>query len=246
MTICIIPARLHSTRFPKKLLAMACGKSVLQRTYECALDCKKIDELWVATDHQEIADHVQNFGGKVIWTAESCQNGTERIIDALQREPHLQRANIVINLQGDHPCTNANTLDRIAEVLIEDSETSISTAVRAIRNREDYLSPHVVKCVFDYQGRALYFSRSPIPYSIRDHEKPLAFQHIGIYGYRTKFLLEFSSMPESGLQRSEDLEQLQFLELGYTIRIAVVEDNALGIDTPNDLEKLERMINKQH
>jgi 3-deoxy-manno-octulosonate cytidylyltransferase (CMP-KDO synthetase) len=141
---------------------MACGKSVLQRTYECALGCKKIDELWVATDHPQIADHVQGFGGKIIWTSESCQNGTERIADALQKEPRLQQAKIVINLQGDHPQTSPNTIDQIAQLLIDDSEASISTAVRPIRSWEDFSSPHIVKCVFDLQGRALYFSRAPI------------------------------------------------------------------------------------
>ncbi len=242
MTICIIPARLHSTRFPQKLLAMACGKSVLQRTYECALGCKKIDELWVATDHPQIADHVQGFGGKIIWTSESCQNGTERIADALQKEPRLQQAKIVINLQGDHPQTSPNTIDQIAQLLIDDSEASISTAVRPIRSWEDFSSPHIVKCVFDLQGRALYFSRAPIPYSKKECVQPCGFQHIGIYGYRTAFLMQIASMQDTGLQRSEDLEQLRFLELGYNIKVAVVEDEALGVDTPQDLEKLERMI----
>ena len=187
MVICIIPARLHSTRFPEKLLALANGKSVLQRTYECALKSKKIDGLWIATDHPKIANHVQGFGGKVIWTSESCKNGTERIADALQREPLLQRADIVINLQGDHPCTAPNTIDQIAQLLMDDFQTKIATAVRPIVNREDYLSPHVVKCVFDHQGRALYFSRSPIPYFKKEYEIHRAFQHIGIYAYRTSF-----------------------------------------------------------
>lgn len=242
MTICIIPARLHSTRFPKKLLTLAGGKSILQRTYECALGCKNIDELWVATDHPEIAAHVQEFGGKVILTSESCQNGTERIADALQREPKLQKAAIVINLQGDHPCTSPMTIDRIAQILIDDLDAKISTAVRPIRSWEDYFSPHVVKCVFDHQGHALYFSRSPIPYLKKEYETPPAFQHIGIYGYRTEFLMQIGSMHDTGLQRSEDLEQLRFLELGYKIRVAVVEDEALGVDTPQDLEKLERIL----
>jgi len=242
MTICIIPARLHSTRFPQKLLATAGGKTILQRTYECALKCKNIDDLWVATDHSQIAEHVQKFGGKIIWTSESCRNGTERIAEALQKEPSLQQAKIVINLQGDHPCTAPSTIDQIARVLAEDVEAAVSTAVRPIRSREDYLSPHVVKCVFDCRGRALYFSRSPIPYSKKEFDVPAAFQHIGIYGYRTNFLMKIGSLQDTGLQRSEDLEQLRFLELGYEIAVAVVEDEALGIDTPQDLEKLNKML----
>ncbi len=242
MVICIIPARLHSTRFPKKLLAMAHGKTVLQRTYECASRCKKIEGIYIATDHPQIADHVLGFGGKIIWTSEDCQNGTERIADALQKEPRLQMADIVVNLQGDHPCTAPTTLDQIAQMLIEDPQTNIATAVRPIVSREDYFSPHIVKCVFDHEGRALYFSRSPIPYFKKDYENGGAFQHIGIYGYRTNFLMKIASMQDTGLQRSEDLEQLRFLELGYKIKVAVVEDEAIGVDTPQDLEKLERIL----
>ena len=241
-TICIIPARFNSSRFPGKLLAKADGKTVLQRTYECALQSKMIDELFVATDSDQIADHVNGFGGKVLRTSSSCQNGTERIAEALQKNIHLQQASMVINLQGDHPCTSPKTIDGIINILSEDPEAQISTAVRPLRNWEDYQSPHVVKCVFDQNGRALYFSRSPIPYFKKELEKPLGFQHIGIYGYKTSFLLKIASLKDTDLQRSEDLEQLRFLELGYKIRVAVVEDEALGIDTPQDLVKLEKWL----
>ena len=242
MTICIIPARLNSSRFPGKLLAMAGGKSVLQRTYECALRSKRLDDLMVATDHAQIADHVRSFGGKIIWTSSSCQNGTERIADALQREPKLQQAAYVINLQGDHPCTSPQTIDQIADMLTLDPTAEMSTAARTIRSWEDYRSPHVVKCIFDHTGRALYFSRSPIPYVKNHCDKPPGFQHIGLYGYRTSFLLKIASMQDTDLQRSEDLEQLRFLELGYKINVAVVEDEALGVDTPQDLAKLEEWL----
>lgn len=221
---------------------MAGGKTILQRTYECAKLCQKLDEIWVATDDSQIADHVQSFHGKVIWTSSSCQNGTERIAEALQKEPHLQKASTIINLQGDHPLTSPTTLERISEELLNDPSADVSTAVRPLQSWDDYRSPHVVKCVFDHNLRALYFSRSPIPYSKIECAQPFGFQHIGLYGYRPSFLLRISQMQDTGLQRSEDLEQLRFLELGYKIRIAVVEDEALGIDTPQDLEKLEKRL----
>jgi 3-deoxy-manno-octulosonate cytidylyltransferase (CMP-KDO synthetase) len=242
MIICIIPARLNSSRFPGKLLAMAHGKTILQRTYETALGSRKIDELWVATDDEKIAGHAEGFGAKVIRTSSSCQNGTERIAEALHNVPRLQKASVVINLQGDHPCTSPSTLDRIADELLSDPSAQISTAVRPIRSLDDYRSPHVVKCVFDQTGRALYFSRSPIPYSKNECELPFAFQHIGLYGYRTELLMQIKTMQDTGLQRCEDLEQLRFLELGYKIRVAIVEDEALGVDTPQDLVKLEKLL----
>lgn len=242
MIACIIPARLNSSRFPKKLLMMAGGKTILQRTYECALNSKKIDELWVATDDDTIAKHVEGFQGKVIWTSPTCQNGTERIAEAIQKRPHLQKASIIINLQGDHPCTSPTTLDQIANELLSDSSAHVSTAVRPIVSWEDFQSPHVVKCVFDEQNRAMYFSRSPIPFSKKEIERPYGFQHIGLYGYRPSFLMSLSQMKDTGLQRCEDLEQLKFLELGYKIKVAVVEDEALGVDTPQDLEKLEKLL----
>jgi 3-deoxy-manno-octulosonate cytidylyltransferase (CMP-KDO synthetase) len=242
MIICIIPARLNSSRFPGKLLAMACGKTVLQRTYESAIGSSKIDEFFIATDDDQIADHAQSFNAKVIRTSSTCQNGTERIAEALHRVPRLQKASAVINLQGDHPCTRPTTLDCIAGLLLENPQAQISTAVRPIRSREDFLSPHVVKCVFDKSGRALYFSRSPIPYSKNDCNLSCCFQHIGIYGYRTDLLMQIKTMQDTGLQRSEDLEQLRFLELGCQIKVAVVEDEAIGIDTPQDLAKLEKLL----
>jgi 3-deoxy-manno-octulosonate cytidylyltransferase (CMP-KDO synthetase) len=242
MIACVIPARLNSTRFPEKLLQLACGKTVLQRTYECAARCKRLDEIFVATDSEKIASHVQSFGGQIILTSSSCQNGTERIAEALLKEPRLQKASIVINLQGDHPCTSPATLERIADLLTEDSTADMSTPVRLLKSWDDYRSPHVVKCVFDISGRALYFSRSPIPYSKKECEKPSGFQHIGLYAYRPSLLLKIGSMKDTDLQRLEDLEQLRLLELGYRIKVAVVDDEALGIDTPQDLRKLEELL----
>ncbi len=241
MIVCIIPARFNSSRFLGKLLAEAGGKTVLQRTHECALKSRKIDELYIATDDERIASHAKSFGGNVIFTSSECKNGTERLSEAIRNEPRLQQASAIVNLQGDHPCTSPETLDALAS-LLDDPLADVGTAVCAIRSREDFESPHVVKCVMDGKGYALYFSRSPIPYSNKKLEIPRGFQHIGLYAYRPSFLLKIGSLCDTDLQRSEDLEQLKFLELGYRIRVALVEDEALGVDTPKDLEKLKKLL----
>jgi 3-deoxy-manno-octulosonate cytidylyltransferase (CMP-KDO synthetase) len=238
---CVIPARLNSSRFPRKLLSLAHGKTVLQRTFEQAKQCALIDHLFVATDSDEIADHVKGFGGGVIWTSETCQNGTERICEALEKEPILQNSSMVINVQGDHPCTQKETLEALIKSLNSDTQAVLSTAVTPILAREEYESPHVVKCVFDTEHNALYFSRSPIPY-IREGLPLAAYAHIGVYCYRTPFLKEKFSKSLTNLQKSEDLEQLKVLENGNRIKIAVVKEKVLGVDTPQDLEKLKEIL----
>lgn len=240
-TACVIPARFNSSRFPGKLLVKAQGKTVLQHTFEKAKKSGILDSLFVATDDQRIYDHVLEIGGQCIWTSPSCQNGTERILDALQTSTELQKASMIVNLQGDHPCTNPETIQAIVEALQKDSKASMSTAVTKILASEDYFSPHIVKCVFDLSFNALYFSRSPIPYS-KAEGVPDAYAHIGIYCYKTDFLKKFNDKSLSFLQKSEDLEQLKVLENGDRIKIAVVEETILGVDTPKDLEKLEEYL----
>lgn len=239
MILCIIPARYDSSRFPGKLLEKAGGKSILQRTYECALDSKRIDKLLIATDDARIQAHAESFGAEVVRTSRECSNGTARIAEAVQKQPSLAKASLIMNLQGDHPLTSCTTLDEIADLLLKDRTIEIATAARKVRSQEDFLSPNVVKCVFNEKREALYFSRSPIPYCRTGWQ---GYQHIGLYGYKTSFLLKIACMKDTDLQQSEDLEQLKFLELGYRIKVALVEDEALGIDTPEDLAKLEKLL----
>jgi 3-deoxy-manno-octulosonate cytidylyltransferase (CMP-KDO synthetase) len=242
MVACIIPARLNSSRFPRKLLACVEGKTVLQHTFRCALQAKKIDQLFVATDSEEIAEHVHLFGGAVIWTSSSCPTGTDRIAEAAQKEPKLKNVSIIINLQGDHPLTASTTLDRIVELLLLDPSVSVATAARPLRTWEEYYAPQVVKCVMDRCHNALYFSRSPIPHQKKLSPIPFGYLHIGIYGYKASFLREIASLPKSDLQSREDLEQLRVLETGHSIKIAVVEEEALGIDLPEDLERFKSLV----
>lgn len=238
---CVIPARYNSSRFPGKLLFKAAGKTVLQRTFEKAAQCSQLDAIYVATDDEQIAEHIRSLGGDVLWTSPNCKNGTDRIIEALQNYNQLQAADIIINLQGDHPCTSPDTIRSIVECLEKDPEAVMSTAVVPLTNRLDYLSPHVVKCVFDEKGNALYFSRSPIPY-FRPDQDLTAYAHIGMYGYRTSFLLQLHSLECTALQEIEDLEQLKVLEKGYRIKVAIADEMILGVDTPQDLVKLEQYL----
>lgn len=233
MTIaCVIPARYNSIRFLGKLLAKAGGKTVLQRTFEQAALCPDLDAIYIATDDERIAGHVKEFGGEVIWTSPECKNGTERICEAVGKHPKLKKASLIVNLQGDHPCTEPSTISAIVKQLRFDKKAVMSTAVTEFKNRSDLFLPQMVKCVFDQNGNALYFSRAPIP----------GYAHIGIYCYRRAFLLEMLGAGMTPLQKMEDLEQLKVLELGYRIKVAIVDEVPLGVDTPEDLVKLEQIL----
>ncbi len=242
---CVIPARYNSSRFPGKLLAKAQGKTVLQRTFECACRCPSLSSLHVATDDERIAEHVRQIGGEVLWTSTAPRDGTARVIEALSRHAALQKASYLMVLQGDHPCTKPETIGKIAEDLRSSEEASVATAAAPIRNMEDFLSPDVVKCVFDVNGYALYFSRAPIPCHFSN--RPLsAFAHIGIYCYRRAFLERLASLQTTVLQENEDLEQLKVLELGYRIKISLVPEKTPSVDTPSDLVKLEEYLCRQN
>jgi 3-deoxy-manno-octulosonate cytidylyltransferase (CMP-KDO synthetase) len=236
----VIPARFASTRFPGKMLASIHGKSLIQRTYENAALCPSLDRLMVATDHEAIAKHVRSFGGEVIMTSLGCQNGTERIAEALEKEPLLQDSEILVNIQGDHPCIHKETIASVIQALKEDEESSLSTAVSPLKDPEEIFSSHVVKCVFDQKKRAIYFSRSPIPY----HKKAgvCYYYHVGIYAYRTSFLPLYVQLAPSPLQEKEDLEQLKAIEHGYKIKVAIVNEKVLGVDIPEDIHKVEKIV----
>lgn len=239
--ICIIPARLESTRFPGKLLALVHGKTVLQRTWEQAIKCSSFKAVYVATNHEKIATHVEQLGGKVLWTGALPKNGTERIIEALQNNPSLQRADIVVNVQGDHPCTSPEAIEAVIKILQQDSSAVMSTAVIPLTDQKKFHSPQVCKCVFDGGKNALYFSRAPIPYSKTGVPRE-AYHHIGLYAYRTSFLLSSLAQPLTPLQIEEDLEQLQILERGFKIKVALIQDPPFGVDTPEDLACLQEYL----
>ncbi len=236
MILGIIPARYASTRFPGKPLADIGGKSMIQRVYEQVKKSKLVTDVIVATDNQEIFDHVTKFGGRVRMTKESHVSGTDRCYEALT----LQKAsfNYVINIQGDEPFIQPEQIDLLARLL--DGKTEIATLVKKIEDREQLFNPNVVKAVVAANGEALYFSRSTVPHIRNTPEaewmsKHSFYKHIGMYAYRTDVLKRLTELPVSALEKAESLEQLRWLENGFRIKVAETKKETIGIDTPEDL-----------
>jgi 3-deoxy-manno-octulosonate cytidylyltransferase (CMP-KDO synthetase) len=235
-TAAIIPARLESSRFPEKLLFPILGKTLIQWTYENAKNCSHVEDVFIATDSKKIADHCLGFGAQVLMT-DACENGTERLAKALQKYDFLNQYDLIVNIQGDHPCLQSSTISSTISCLESDPEAMVATAVIPLEDLSKIASPHTVKCVFNQQNRALYFSRSTIPFAAKK-----CYQHLGLYVYRKDFLIKLPSFSSTFLQRQEDLEQLKILELGYIIKITIVEDVDIAIDIPSDVTTLKNLL----
>ena len=235
--IAIIPARLNSTRFNKKMLQKILGKTLLQRTFENTAKCLSLNNIFIATDSKEIMDHCLDFNSNCLLTSKDCQNGTERILDALDKFSYLQENDIIVNMQGDHPCIQSTTINAIINSL-KNSDAPVSTAISQITKKEAE-NPNIVKCVFDNNYNALYFSRSVIPYS---ENNDIYYYHLGIYAYKVDFLLKYKNLKTSFLQNQENLEQLKILENGYKIKVAIVNEKELGVDTSEDITKIEEYL----
>jgi 3-deoxy-manno-octulosonate cytidylyltransferase (CMP-KDO synthetase) len=239
----VIPARLASTRLPRKLLLRETGKSLIQHTYESAGRAGRPLEVRVATDHREIFDEVRGFGGDVQMTSPNAASGTDRVAEVARGLRHID---IVVNVQGDEPELSGATIDLVIQLLEEHPQAVMSTLATPIRNRRQLEDPACVKVVFDGAGRALYFSRSVIPRprqwddALLAADPPHFFQHVGLYAYRRDFLLEISRLPPSPLERLESLEQLRVLHAGHTIQVGVVDESTRGIDTHEDYQAFVR------
>jgi 3-deoxy-manno-octulosonate cytidylyltransferase (CMP-KDO synthetase) len=234
----IIPARYSSKRLSGKLLIKVFEKTILQHTFEKAKSCRILDEIYIATDDEKIFSHAKEIDANPLLTP-PCDNGTIRIIKAL-KENDL-KADIVVNIQGDTPCILPSTIESMVEILKKDKKANMSTAATLLEKKEDILSPHTVKVVFDEFKNALYFSRHPIPYS-KDLDKTNYYHHIGVYAYKTDFLKILSKLKPSYLQGKEDLEQLMVLEKGYKIKVAITKEHPLDINTKEDVEKLKEYL----
>lgn len=233
--IIVIPARYGSTRFPGKPLADLQGRPIIQWVYEA---CKKADcgEVIIATEDERITSAAASFGAKAVMTSADCQSGTDRIYQATKG----LGASHVINVQGDEPFVRPETIKAVVELVKNDDQTDISTACMPITDKEAVNNPNHVKAVLAKDMRALYFSRSPIPYKREktpESEKAPYYLHCGIYGYKIKALEQFVKLPVSPLENLEKLEQLRALEAGMTIKSALINKAGPAIDTPADLER---------
>lgn len=241
----IIPARFASTRFPGKPLAMVKGIPMIQRVYQQA--SSKFSVVYVATDDERIARVVIGFGGKVVMTSAAHPSGTDRICEALEKiEKELNTLfDVVVNIQGDEPFIQPDALQQLTSCF-NDSAIDIATLAKPMNNIEDILNPNHVKLIRDNYGKALYFSRSPIPY-IRNYpkeqwtEKYDFLKHLGIYAYRSEVLKKITRLEPSSLELAESLEQNRWLENGFTIRVEITEYESISIDTPEDLERVNQL-----
>jgi 3-deoxy-manno-octulosonate cytidylyltransferase (CMP-KDO synthetase) len=237
----VIPARLASTRLPRKLLLRETGKTLIQHTYEAAQRAKRPAGICIATDHEEIHQEVRQFGGQAEMTDPNAPSGTDRVAEVARRR--LTDVDIVVNVQGDEPDLAGESIDLAIQLLEENPAAVMSTLATPIRSRSQLEDPACVKVVFDDAKRAQYFSRSPIPHartwdeSLLTSEPPTFYQHVGLYAYRRDFLLRLSQLPQSQKEKVEKLEQLRVLDAGYTILVGVVDDFTFGIDTPEDYQR---------
>lgn len=249
MTIsAIIPARFFSTRFPGKPLVPIFGKSMIQHVYERVQRAKYVDEVLVATDDHRIIDEVESFGGKARMTSSDHQSGTDRIAEVAMDCD----SQIVVNVQGDEPLVLPEVIDMAIEPLLKDPQIKVSTLKTTILEERELSDPNVVKVVTDLAGFALYFSRFPIPFlrdnwndlaSIKGFSQPnLSYRHIGLYVYRKEILLLFSRMEPSPLEKSEKLEQLRILENGYRIKVVPTVHDSIGVDVPEDILRVEKVL----
>jgi len=235
----IIPARYASTRFPGKPLVDIGGKSMIQRVYEQAKRCTALSEVFVATDDQRIFDHVQQFGGKAVMTADAHQSGTDRCAEVASKHPEYD---VIINIQGDEPFIDPEQIARVVSCF-GDAGTQLATLVKKINTTEELYNFSSPKVIINKLSEAIYFSRAAIPH-VRGEEPQrwlyhnTYYKHIGIYGYRADILQQVTKLPVSSLEKAESLEQLRWIENGYRIKVAETDLETSAIDTPEDLEKL--------
>jgi 3-deoxy-manno-octulosonate cytidylyltransferase (CMP-KDO synthetase) len=238
--IAVIPARYASIRFPAKLMQDLGGKTVITRTYEAAVNTNLFDDVFVVTDSELIFNEIVSKGGKAIMSSKEHESGSDRIAEAVSN----LEVDIVINIQGDEPFIDKDSLAKLIQVYKNDSkgEVDLSSLMREITAIQDIENPNNVKVVVDQSGFALYFSRSVIPYPREINVGVRYMQHIGIYAFRKQALMDFYSLPMKSLEASEKLEQLRYLEFGKRIKMVETNHIGIGIDTPEDLEKARRLL----
>ena len=238
---CIIPSRYASTRLPGKPLRLIAGKTLVHRVYERACLAKVPETVIVATDHEEIEKEVKSFGGHVVMTSVNHPTGTDRLAEVAAKLPQYD---IIVNVQGDEPLIDPDVIDRLAQDLMDHEDLDMATVATPLR-KDEYEDPSAVKVVVNQKGEALYFSRSLIPFPRHEFSVP-PLKHVGIYAYRRDFLLAYAKMEQTPLEKTESLEQLRALEMGYKIGVIPVETEDIGIDTEADLKKANEYFERNH
>lgn len=232
----VIPARFQSSRFPGKALVSIAGKSMLQHVHERASQARYLTKLVIATDDDRIYGAARNFGALVKMTRFDHLTGTDRVAEIASAET----ADIIVNIQGDEPLIDPDAIDAAVLAMIDDEDAPMATLKKRIDDETEVANPNVVKVVTDLSGNAIYFSRCPIPY-VRDGAT-VHFKHIGLYIYRRDFLLQYSNLAVGPLETAERLEQLRALENGHRIRVVETDYDSLGVDTPEDLERVSTLF----
>lgn len=239
----IIPARYSSVRFEGKVLAKILGKPMIQHVWERAKQALVLDDLIIACDNELVANAAEEFGAKVAMTSKGHPSGTDRISEVI----NPLDVKIVINIQGDEPLIHHTMIDGVARALLENNSICMSTIMKRIEDPEVLNDPNVVKVAVDKNNFALYFSRAAIPFKAQNSEikSPAYYKHIGLYGYTKDFLFTFRNLPVSNLERIERLEQLRVLEEGFRIKVIETKFDTIGVDTPEDLEKVKLYLEKE-
>ena len=231
--LCVIPARYASTRLPGKPLKDIAGKPMVCRVYDRAAQAEKVSNTLVATDDVRILTAVQEHGGRAMMTRKDHPTGTDRLAEVAAAHPE---ADLIVNVQGDEPLIESSLIDRLVDVFEEEPDLPMATVMTKITDEEEQRNPNNVKVVTNKDGYALYFSRSLLPYP--RHAGCPVYKHIGIYAYRRDFLLRYAAMAPTPLETAESLEQLRALENGYQIKVVETEAQFVGVDTAEDLEKV--------
>ncbi len=235
----VIPARLGSTRLPEKILREIAGKPMIQRVWECAKKAKKLEDVVVACDDARIQKCVEGFGGKAFMTRADHPNGTSRIAEVMGQFKH----DWVINIQGDQPLVDPAALDEMVSIFETSPKTEVLTFAVRMTDKASYENPNVVKVVCDAEGDALYFSRATVPFFQGKQDCGFSFlKHLGVYGYRRDFLLQFVAWESGVLERIEKLEQLRILERGRSIRVIETKYDFISVDTEEDLKEVESRL----
>jgi len=236
-SIGVIPARWASTRFEGKVLAEIAGKPMIQHVWERTQQSTILGEVIIACDEQKVFDAVKGFGAQAVLTSQDHPSGTDRIAEVVQPKD----CEIVINIQGDEPLIHHSVIDNLIHVLEQETKIQMATVIKFLEDKDEIENPNIVKVVIDEHKNALYFSRCPIPYN-REGKDAFYYKHLGIYAYRKDFLLKFTQLPKSGLEKIEQLEQLRALEAGYKIKTIMTDIKTIGVDTPDDLMQVEQWL----